>query len=43
MVKTKLFMPGVGKYNPEVDNTEKIKMKYKAVGDRIRKEAPLFK
>ena len=43
MIKEKQKIPGVGKYELEVDHTEELKSKYKIVGDKTRKMAPLFK
>ena len=43
LIKDKQKIPGVGKYNPEVDHTEEIRRRCKVFGDRARKEAPLFK
>jgi hypothetical protein len=43
MVNDKKYVPGVGKYELEVDQTEKIIKKYKYLGDLARKEAPIFK
>lgn len=42
-LKDKQKVPPVGKYELEVDHTEELRSRYKIIGDKTRKEAPLFK
>lgn len=42
-MKEKKKIPGVGKYELEVDKTEEIRKKHSIIGDRARKVAPLFR
>ena len=43
LILEKKCIPGVGDYELEIDHREEIKKKYSVLGDRARKQAPLFR
>ena len=43
LIRQKKRIPGVGNYELEIDHREQIKQKYSMIGDRARKQAPLFR